>query len=493
MWILPGVFFSFVSLLTLVDPQLIKTVETIWKHKHFLWTMYRIRRNTATLNQTFLMMVKYLANIPFSLTESPWQTYHDVKEHHKAHWPYLLRIDDTTEESVKISLPDGTKSRTGLNMSSYSYVNAVKETEIRDFVVEEMVAGNYTFGNHGPRMLGGNNLWLCKLEEELAKFTGRKAALCFSSGFLACKTVIQAISAKGDLILGDARLHESLRDGIRCAKAKGTATYFFRHNDWDQLEQLLIKHRSQARETYIVIESVYSMHADFANLPKCQELALKYNAKIILDEAHGLGIVGKTGRGLEELQNCPKAAWLIVGSLTKALGSVGGYVVGDAKIIDFLHFFATGTLFSAPMAITNAIAAYGTLYMIQKHPEWLDETRKNMLLLTNLLKPLESKYGVIVQTEEGSPLIAFIMKDFQPLRVLKIAQYMFEHNIYTAAVNPPACELREPRLRITAPRGTKTEDLHFFVQTLDDALRTTQDIHDPLLSELSSILTYLGF
>jgi 7-keto-8-aminopelargonate synthetase-like enzyme len=493
MLVFPGLMLAFVSLLSLVDTELVSSAQIIWKHKTFLWNMYKIKRAVPTLNQTFLMMVKNLVGLPYDVDEPPWKTYQDVKNNYKEEWPYLLRIDNTTEDDVRISEPDGSRGRDGLNFSSYSYVNAVKEKEIRDFVIQETLEGNYSFGNHGPRMLGGNNAWLCKLEEELAFFTGREAALCFSSGFLACKTVVQAVAGKGDIIFGDGRLHESIRDGIRCAKAKGALSYSFRHNDFDQLEQLLEKYRSTAKEAFIIVESVYSMDGDYTNLPKCQALAKKYNAKIILDEAHGLGILGKTGRGIEELQNCPQAAWLIIGSMTKALGSVGGYVCGDKIIIDFLHFFATGTMFSAPMSVPNAICAYAVLHSIQNNPRWLDETRANMSMLTQYLKPLEEKYGVIVQTEEGSPLIAFIMKDFHPVRVGKIARYLLDHNIYVAAVNPPACPLREPRLRLTAPRGIRAEDIKYFVDELDRACASTKQWDDPILIELSSLMSYIGF
>jgi 7-keto-8-aminopelargonate synthetase-like enzyme len=493
MFLWPGVVVACASLTALVDGELVKVGKTVYKYKSFLWDMYQVKKKVPTLNQTFLMMVKSLKNVPYELDESPWKTYSDVRQTFSDVWPYLIRIDETTEDFNQVSKSDGTEPRTSLNMSSYSYLGAVKEKTIRDFVFQETIKGNYAFGNHGPRMLGGNNKWLCRLEESLADFTGREAALCCSSGFLAGKSSIQAVTGPKDMIFADTPIHESWRDGVRSAQAKGCKRFYFRHNDFEHLEELLDKHRESGQEAFIIIESVYSMDGDLADLPVCQELANKFEAKIILDEAHGLGILGKTGRGLEELQNCPQAAWLIVGSMTKALSSVGGYVCGDAQIVDFLHFFATGTMFSAPMSVPAALAAYATLRELQCHPEWLEETRSNMAYLHEQLKPLEQKYGVIAQTHEGAPLIAFIMKDFDSIRVLHIATALRHRGFYVAPVQAPACPMREPRLRLTAPRGITPVQIKSFVVELDRVCLESQDMHDPMTRELSGILSYLGF
>lgn len=480
---------------TLLD---VGRLSTVWKNRGFLWNMMQAKRAFPTLNQVFLVMVKEQMGIPYTLTETPWQTYSDVQNATKSqghYWPYLTRLDSTTTPEQKLS-DDGQDQNSiqVTNFSSYSYTGAVREVEIVDYTVQELYKGHYAFGNHGPRMLGGNNYWIDRLEKELARFTGREAALVFSSGFLACKTVIQAIVGKGDVLFGDGRLHESLRDGIRCSSQKGAKSFFFKHNNFAQLEGLLKKHRSSFRRAYIVVESVYSMDGDFTDLVECQRLANKYDCKIILDEAHGLGILGKTGRGIEEVQSCRNASWLIVGSLTKALGSVGGYVCGSREIINFLHFFATGTMFSAPLSIPNCIAAYKTVQMIDEHPEWIAETNANMDYLRSLLLPLEAKHKVIAQSEPGSPLVALILQDFHTMRVFGVAKYLRDRGFYVAAVNPPACPLREPRLRLTAPRGISKDKISEFVDTLDNALLTTASIQNPVdFQELASLSSLLGF
>lgn len=483
---------SALTMLTLVDT---KNVSVVWKNKGFLWNMMRARRAFGTLNQLFLIMVKEQMGIPYTLDETPWKTYGDVKRVAKErgnYWPYLSQLDSTTTPQQLLTDQIGT-SVPVVNFSSYSYVGALREQEILDFTIEQLKQGHYTFGNHGPRMLGGNNYWIDMLEKKLASFTGREAALVFSSGFLACKTVIQALAGKGDVIFGDGRLHESLKDGIRCATQRGAKTFTFRHNQFAQLEDLLKKYRKSFRRAYLIVESVYSMDGDFTDLVICKRLANQYDLKIILDEAHGLGILGPTGRGLEEVQNCKNTSWLIVGSLTKALGSVGGYVCGPQEIIDFLHFFATGTMFSAPLSIPNCIAAYKTIEMIDTHPEWMRETNQNMDTLRTLLLPLERKHQIVAQSRPGSPLVALILRDFHSMRVFAVAEFLRNQGFYVAAVNPPACPLREPRLRLTAPRGISEAQIRSFVQALDQALERTRSITNPIdIQELTRVTSYFG-
>ena len=486
------------TMLTLVDgPAWVGQARLMWKHRQLLWNLYRAQRSFSTLNQLVLVMSKEQMGLPYTFDETPWKTYLDVKtavQAQGAYWPYLTRLDSTTTPEQQLTDQHARDPpRTVVNFSSYSYAGALREAEVVDFTIEQLRAGHYAFGNHGPRMLGGNNYWIDQLEQELARFTGREAALVYSSGFLACKTVLQAVVNRGDVVFGDGRLHESLRDGLRCAVQKGAKSFGFRHNDWAQLEGLLKKHRVAFRRAYVVVESVYSMDGDFVDLAECQRLAEEYDCRIILDEAHGLGVVGKTGRGVEELQNCRQAAWLVVGSLTKAFGSVGGYVCGSREIVEFLHFFSTGTMFSAPLSVPNCIAAYKTVRMIDEHPEWLAETDRNMDLLRALLAPVAQRHGVVAQSSAGSPLVALVLKDFSLLRLLTVAQRLRDAGFYVAAVNAPACPLREPRLRLTAPRGLTPEQIRGFVVVLDAALTATANLHDATdVRELAAVSEWLG-
>lgn len=161
-------------------------------------------------------------------------------------------------------------------------------------------------------------------------------------------------------------------------------------------------------------------------------------------------------------------------------------------MIDYLHFFATGTMFSAPMSVPAAIAAYATLEAVDKHPEWLQETRENMRYMKAQLVTLEQRHHVKAQSEDGSPLVALIMRDFNSMRVLTLATRLRKRGFYVAAVNAPACPLREPRLRLTAPRGMTTQEIDTFVRALDEELTDTLQYQNTTLFELAGIMDAVG-
>jgi 7-keto-8-aminopelargonate synthetase-like enzyme len=489
--------FSSISFLFLFNSDVFNMLTRIYNNRDFLRKAYGINKSSVNLNHTFLLIQKLTNNSPIKEGEMLWETYRDCRKAclEKDKWPYLMKLDNTinSELDVQMENDQNSESQKCLNFSSYSYLNGIRDESLRSFVFEEMKDGGYHFGNHGPRMLGGNNKWLCKLETKLASFLNREKALCFSSGFLACKSAIQAVSSPKDIIFADGKVHESLRDGIRVAKSRGTYVKYFRHNDFDHLYSLLKKHRQTGQNAYIIIESVYSMDGDFTNLPLVKKYADEYECRIILDEAHGIGTLGETGRGIEELQNCVGAAWMIVGSLTKSLSSVGGFIACDTIMYDFCHFFATGTMFSAPMSVPNAIMAYKMIDVIEMNPQWVQETRDTMQLLKTYLLPLQKKHGATIQSDPGSPLVAFILKDFSIDRVLSLSVIMKRKGFYVATVCAPACEIRAPRLRLTAPRGMTEQNIKDFVRHLDETL--TETIHfeqENIMKEIGDLLPLIG-
>ncbi len=471
-----GLIGATVSLGSLVDKASVRALAAVCRNLSTVKRLYDIKRSAASLNQMFLMVAKMDAGLEYTLDEEPWTTYGDLQVHYRKDWPYMVKVDGSVDKVQTIQAVHGPQ-RSAINMSSYSYAGAVVSKEIRERTISRMLEGKYTFGNHGPRMLGGNNTAVSELERDLAAFVGREACLTFSSGFLACKSTLQAVIRPGDVVFTDSRIHESLRDGLRAARARGAKHIYFGHNDLDQLRLLLEKHRASYNNAYVVVESVYSMDADMVDLRRLHKLTLTHGAKIILDEAHGLGIVGSTGRGLEELQRCQGAAFLIVGSFTKSFGSVGGFVAGSSKMIQFLQFFAVGNMFSAPMSPPSAIQAQETLRHILRRPQDLTLTKWNTLKLADSMRVLAKRHGLVVQHQAHSPIVALVFKDFSPKRTLKIASLMFEKGFYVAAVNPPAVPLRESRLRLTAPANVvDVDDIYRFSLALEEALQATAHI-----------------
>ncbi|OXB70071.1 UNVERIFIED_CONTAM: hypothetical protein H355_003566 [Colinus virginianus] len=209
-----------------------------------------------------------------------------------------------------------------------------------------------------------------------------------------------AVAKEGDLIVGDSRLHASLRSGIQLSGAK---SFTFRHNNWQHLQLLLCKHRRKYRNCWIVVESVYSMDGDIADLPTVRKLADQHNCRILVDEAHGLGVLGKTGRGLEEHFNMPYAADVIVGTFSKSIAGVGGYIVGDDDLVEYLDFHAPGSVFSAPLTSYSAGGAIKAFELMQGEQSWrIQKAQRNAKYLRRALQtgnghwppqyPAECKY-----------------------------------------------------------------------------------------------------
>ena len=214
------------------------------------------------------------------------------------------------------------------------------------------MAESYGTGNNGPRMLCGNFDIHEQFERKLANFLGKEFALAFSSGYLACMSVITGIARKGDLILMDKLCHNSLQTGAKLCEAK---TVRFPHNDFVAARKLLKKEKFTGK-LIVVIEGVYSMDGDIGDLPAARLLADEYKGVLILDEAHALGTIGKTGRGCEEHFEYKARADIICGSLTKSLGSLGGFIVCTDKLRFFYAFHAHGAVFSAPLSAFNTAA-----------------------------------------------------------------------------------------------------------------------------------------
>ena len=214
-------------------------------------------------------------------------------------------------------------------------------------------------------MLCGNLDIHEQFEIKLAKFLGKEHALAFSSGYLACMSVITGIARKGDLIIMDKLCHNSLQTGAKLCDAK---TIRFPHNDFKAATKLVKKEKFTGK-LIVIIEGVYSMDGDIGDLPAARALADKYNGILILDEAHALGTIGKTGRGCEEHFDFQCRADIICGSLTKSLGSLGGFIVSSEKMRVFYAFHAHGSVFSAPLSAFNTAAGLKSLEILDSNPE----------------------------------------------------------------------------------------------------------------------------
>ncbi|KEG03169.1 serine C-palmitoyltransferase, putative [Plasmodium vinckei vinckei] len=440
------------------------------------WTTYAIGKlslykNYIILNykaeskkHIFYLLLKQKYNLPIKKNEKEYESYIDAKREliKRDKWAYMLRVSDVKNEYI---LCENKKVRT---MSSYSYLDFVREPEVQNYAIK--IASEWSTGNHGPRMLGGNSQILRDLEKKLGKFYGRNDSILSVCGFLACMSGILAVSTPADLVLYDNRTHTCVKIGIQTSGAKA---FSFKHNDYNDLELLLLKHRSKYRNCWVCLESVYSMDGDIPHLPSFKKLCIKYNSRLFVDEAHGLGVLGKTGRGLEEYYNMPGSVDMIVGTFSKSISSVGGFIVASDEVIEFLDIHCIGNVFSAPLPAYCAGAALKALELIDSQPWRIEKLKFNSKYLRNGLKsglnlwpqnyPECNKY--IIEGDDDTSVIPVVYPNDAD-RLLKICTLLRTKKWLVSAVIYPACPLKYPRFRVTATCAYTIECMNEFITDL---------------------------
>eukprot|EP00922_Rhytidocystis_sp_ex-Travisia-forbesii_P024476 GHVS01035925.1.p1 GENE.GHVS01035925.1~~GHVS01035925.1.p1 ORF type:complete len:821 (+),score=212.20 GHVS01035925.1:108-2570(+) len=460
-------FDSYTAMVSAGACSSMKSVRTVYRKAQLIVHVILLKYVVSeSKRQFFYMLEKKLLKLPIDWEESEIASYLHVKRHlqSKDMWPFMWTVSQINSDDNKITV----EGKRAYVMSSYSYLDLLRHPEVQQGAIN--TARNWATGTHGPRMLGGNSTILRDVERSVAKFFGRDDAMVLSGGFLACMSAICAVCKQGDLIIGDNRVHASLRTGLKLC---GARVMFFKHNDYNHLSKVLLKHRKKYRSCWIVIESVYSMDGDTADLAACVDLTTKHDCKIILDEAHGLGVVGATGRGLEEMYGLPGVCTMIVGTFSKSIATVGGYITGSQDLIDFMDFHAPGNVFSAPLAAYCAGAALRSFEIIDRESWRVTKAQANAKFLRDALAtglgfwpenyPQHFKYRL--EGDNNSTVIPVVFKDDID-RVVRIASNLLRKGWMVAAVAFPACPLRGPRFRITATCAYSEDIMRDFVRTL---------------------------
>ena len=228
-------------------------------------------------------------------------------------------------------------------------------------------------GTMGARSANGGRRFHLELEERLADFLGKEACHVSSAGYLSCMSSITGFAQRGDIVLVDKNMHSSVWDGIRLSMAEVER---FSHNRPEHLRYLIEELDSNAAKI-IAIEGIYSMEGHICDLPKFVDIAEENNGFLIMDDAHGLGVLGNQGRGTADHFNLVDRVDIITGSLSKSLGSTGGFVAGDKEAIDYLRTHSKQVIFSAALSPCQAAAAQAALQVIQDEPEWLERLWSN--------------------------------------------------------------------------------------------------------------------
>lgn len=308
-----------------------------------------------------------------------------------------------------------------------------------DRVIEAGVQAlrKYGSGCAGSRFLNGTLDLHTKLERELAEFVGKDEALCFSTGFTVNSGVIPCLTGRQDYIICDDRDHASIVDGRRLSMS---TCLKYKHNDMQDLENQLKKCRPESIKL-IVVDGVFSMEGDLPDLPKIVELKHKYNATIMVDEAHGIGVFGRNGRGVCDHFGLTNEVDLIMGTFSKSLASIGGFIAADSTIINWLRHNARTYIFSASNTPAATASALEALHILQQEPERIealwDVTRY-------ALKRFREEGFEIGETE--SPIIPLYVRD--PEKTFVATARAFEEGVFINPVIPPACAPQDTLVRV---------------------------------------------
>ena len=312
------------------------------------------------------------------------------------------------------------------------------------------------------RLIAGNNELYRTLEERLARFKGREAALVYSTGYMANLGVISAVVGEGDVIYADALSHASIVDGCRLSRA---TVKMFPHNDVDALEQLL-KSDTGFRRRLIAVDGVYSMDGDLAPLPDLVKLARNYDALLMLDDAHGTGVLGERGGGTAEHFGLtdPEGVDIEIGTLGKALGSFGAYVVGSESLREYLVNRSRSFIFTCaltPPALAAAIAALDVLDEEPAHRQTLWENVRHFR---------EGLHHLGLSTEPSATHILPVMiHDRQ--RTMALSERLLELGVFCQGIRPPTVPPGTSRLRFTVTAAHTRADLGQALDAVEKAFR----------------------
>lgn len=356
----------------------------------------------------------------------------------KGVYPYFREIDGKQDTEVNMGghkvLMFGSNAYTGLTSDPRVIAAGIKALE------------KYGSGCAGSRFLNGTLDLHVQLEKELAEFEGKDEALCFSTGFSVNSGVVSCLTGREDYVICDDRDHASIVDGRRLSFS---TCLKYKHNDMEDLEKQLKKCRPEAVKL-IVVDGVFSMEGDLANLPEIIRLKHKYNATVMVDEAHGLGVFGKQGRGVCDHFGLRDEVDLIMGTFSKSLASIGGFIASDKYIINWLRHNARTYIFSASDTPAATACAMEALHIIQNEPERIE----HLWDVTNYALKLFRENGFEIGATE-SPIIPLYVRDVD--KTFLVTRRAFEEGVFINPVIPPACAPQDTLVRF-ALMATHTKE-----------------------------------
>ena len=346
-----------------------------------------------------------------------------------------------------------------LMMASNNYLGLTFDSRVIEGALKG--AQQYGTGSGGSRLVSGTFPLFTDLENELAKFKNTEKALVFNTGYMANVGTISAIADKNTIIFSDALNHASIIDGCRLSRG---AVKAYSHCDVDELKYLLKQVDRNARKL-IVTDGVFSMDGDIAPLDKLYELSRDYNALLMVDDAHATGTIGN-GHGTAAYFNLEKEIDIQLGTLSKSLGSVGGYVAANSTIIDYLVNTSRSFIFSTALSPADIGAALTALHVLETDTSVLERLQENVNYMSDQLTSMG------IDSTNETPIFPIVIGSNED--TLAVSHYLYEAGIIGTAIRPPTVPIGESRIRLTVTAAHNKEQIDYVCHTLHKAMKTVK-------------------
>lgn len=343
-----------------------------------------------------------------------------------------------------------------LQFASYAYLNLLGHPKIQ--AAAQAALEEFGSGTHGVRVLAGTTRLHIELEETIARFKKREAAIAFSSGYVTNLGVIAALLGRNDIVISDKLNHASIVDGCLLSRAKFVR---FDHNDMEALDKALSKAPRHSGKL-VVVDAVFSMDGDIINLPEIIRLCRKHEALLMVDEAHSVGVLGETGHGILEHFGLENGIDIHMGTLSKTIPSVGGYVAGDEALITYLRHSVRAFVFSAALPPAATAAARAAFEVIETEPDRVHTLQANV---DYFIKGLQERGFNTLNSE--TPIVPIITGDDE--RAWMMARLAQDEGIFVLPVVSPAVPAGTSRIRANVTAGHSRQEIEQAMDIFEQA------------------------
>ncbi len=372
--------------------------------------------------------------------------------------PYFQEHESVTRDTTVI------QGRRLINFSSYNYLGMSGDAEVSQAAKEAI--DQFGTSVSASRLVSGQKTIHTQLEREIADFVGAQDSIVFVGGHSTNESTIGHLFGSGDLILHDALSHNSIIQG---AILSGARRRPFPHNDWEALDQVLGELRRDYRRVLVVIEGVYSMDGDYPDLPRFIEVKQRHQCFLMVDEAHSIGTMGPTGRGMGEFFGVnPEDVDLWMGTLSKSFGSCGGYIAGCREVIEYLRYTAPGFVYSVGLPPANAAAALASIRKLRREPERARRCRERAALFLREAR----KRGLCTGLSHDTPVVPVVIGN--SANALRLSRRLFERGINVQPILYPAVEESGARLRFFISSTHTPEQIEETVAAVAEELAQIQ-------------------